>query len=436
MKSKKRLTHMPYPAIVFLLLAAACLTFLIPKPVHAAINREKISGGIRLYGTETVSMFDDQVEKIIGFTDYDTKDYTISLSVTFPSVNDTPDYIKYDIDSNYFTLYNEGSTVFRDSRTITELDISPETKLHIEFGYELDYYDECDAIIDFSIKEVVKVKPTPTPAPKPQAPKVILHGQTISPLYPGDNDTLQLDINDPSLEYSSDINHDLISVKFSDPSVAALTKKDFFGNFLTIQFHAFKGGTTQCIVTYKGVTATQTIRVNNSTFFVPSSVTMTQKQKKHISAYIQQMGTGTISVSKLKSSNRKVVAISGKRLIAKKTGSAKITFTVNGVRKSIRVRVTKPIPKPSQIKVRLSGYIYKPDSGKTYYYLTIRNRSQRTITKIKMKYSMTLNERITRTLTHKVNVKPGTTKRVRVNIGKLIVHPDNRTAKLLNFWYK
>ena len=53
-----------------------------------------------------------------------------------------------------------------------------------------------------------------------------------------------------------------------------------------------------------------------------------------------------------------------------------------------------------------------------------------------MKFTMTINEEMTRTKTFKVNIKPGKTKTMKLNIGKLIADPSNITVKCLKFWYK
>ena len=148
------------------------------------------------------------------------------------------------------------------------------------------------------------------------------------------------------------------------------------------------------------------------------------------------MGIGKCSIKNVKSNKKSVISVSGKKLTARKPGKATITFTLNGKRKSIRFTVQRPAPKLNQLKVKISGYTYNPNTGKTYYYLTFRNTSQRTITKVKLRYTMTLNETITLTKNHKVNLKPGKTKRIKVYVGKLITDPQNRKVKCLKLWYK
>ena len=61
------------------------------------------------------------------------------------------------------------------------------------------------------------------------------------------------------------------------------------------------------------------------------------------------------------------------------------------------------------------GYKYYPDSGKTIYTTRFTNKSKSTITKVKLKFTMTINEEMTRTKTFKVNIKPGKTKTMGLN---------------------
>ena len=146
-----------------------------------------------------------------------------------------------------------------------------------------------------------------------------------------------------------------------------------------------------------------------------------------------------VTIKKVKSSNKKIVDAAGGFLIAKKPGTAKVSALVNGKRRTITVIVgKKPAPKPKlkQLQVKVKGYKYYPDSGKTIYTTRFTNKSKSTITKVKLKFTMTINEEMTRTKTFKVNIKPGKTKTMKLNIGKLIADPSNITVKCLKFWYK
>lgn len=413
--------------LTLLLLFAAIVTLFFTRPVHAALNRQKVDGGMRIYGTETVDYFDDEIEKVIGLTG--EGDYTVSLSVTFPSVKDRPDSLTYTIDNYSYTVYTENSNTLTDKRTIRELELDSDTTLDIQMNYDIDYEDSCEVAVDFLIKAL----PKPTPAP----PKLTLSSGSLPSLYPGDRDIFTLSIKDPALGDYDNVNMDKVSVKIADSSIAKVTKKDFWWNDkIDIYFKVMKAGSTKLSITYKGVTVRKTITVRKTTFYVQSSASITLKQKKHINAYISQMGAGSYSVKKLKSSNPKVLAVSGKYLVAKKNGKAKVTFTLNGSRKTINFKVVSPAPKFSQLKTKLSGYTYYPSSGQTYLYVTFKNTSQRTITKVKMRYRMTLNEEIEVVRTTTVNLKPGATKKIKVSVGKCFVEPTDRKAKCLKFWYK
>ena len=416
-----------YMHLTLLLLFAALATLFFTRPVQAALNRQKVDGGMRIYGTETVDYFDDEIEKVIGLTG--EGDYTVNLSVTFPSVKDRPDSITYTIDNYSYTVYTENSNTLTDSRTIRELELESDTTLNIQMNYDIDYEDSCEVAVDFLIKEL----PKPTPAP----PKLTLSSGSLPSLYPGDRDIFTLSIKDPSLGDYDNVDMDKVSVKIADSSIAKITKKDFWWNDkIDIYFKVMKAGSTKLSVTYKGVTVRKTITVRKTTFYVQSSASITLKQKKHINAYISQIGAGSCSVKKLKSSNPKVLSVSGKYLVAKKKGTAKVTFTLNGSRKTINFKVVTPAPKFSQLKTKLSGYTYYPSSGQTYFYVTFKNTSQRMITKVKMRYRMTLNEEIERVKTTTINLKPGASKKVKVGIGKCFVEPTDRKAKCLKFWYK
>ena len=51
-----------YMHLTLLLLFAALATLFFTRPVHAALNRQKVDGGMRIYGTQTVDYFDDEIE--------------------------------------------------------------------------------------------------------------------------------------------------------------------------------------------------------------------------------------------------------------------------------------------------------------------------------------------------------------------------------------
>ena len=439
-----------YPVRIFLLLIIACMTLLFPTPVHADIIQKQLANGVHLKGTEIITFLEDTYQEQLNMPSSDPGDYTVNIAISFDNPllapAKAPAKIVYSIDGDQTAMYNTGNTTYTYTDKRTLHNVSP-SQLYLSFYLDAD--NEWDSNIDaytFSLDCTIQKVPKPSPAPskpavKPQPtapakPKVTLEPNSINPLYPGDNDTLSLSISDPELPYWEYVKPEQVSVKFSDSSVVSLTKKDFLGTSLQLHIRALKAGTTQCIVTYKGITSKQSITVHKTTFYVPSSASITLKQKKHIANYVFQMGTGKCSIKNVKSNKKSVISVSGKKLTARKPGKATITFTLNGKRKSIRFTVQRPAPKLNQLKVKISRYTYNPNTGKTYYYLTFRNTSQRTITKVKLRYTATLNETITLTKNHKVNLKPGATKRIKVYVGKLITDPQNRKVKCLRLWYK
>ena len=81
------------------------------------------------------------------------------------------------------------------------------------------------------------------------------------------------------------------------------------------------------------------------------------------SNYVFKTGGGSITIKKVKSSNKKIVDAAGGFLIAKKPGTAKVSALVNGKRRTITVIVgKKPAPKPKlkQLQVKVKGYKYYP----------------------------------------------------------------------------
>ena len=84
------------------------------------------------------------------------------------------------------------------------------------------------------------------------------------------------------------------------------------------------------------------------------------------SSYVFKTGGGSITIKKVKSSNKKIVDAAGGFIIAKKPGTAKVSALVNGKRRTITVIVgKKSAPKPTlkQLQVKVTGYKYYPTSG-------------------------------------------------------------------------
>lgn len=230
------------------------------------------------------------------------------------------------------------------------------------------------------------------------------------------------------------------SVSISDPSVAKVTGiTPGSGDSADVSVYFYKAGSADLIFKYGNQTKKISFTVSKTVITVASSISLKVGDTTMFSSYVFKTGGGSVTIKKVKSSNKKIVDAAGGFIIAKKPGTAKVSALVNGKRRTITVIVgKKSAPKPTlkQLQVKVTGYKYYPTSGKTYYRTKFTNKSKSTITKVKLKFTMIINEQMTRTKTFTVNIKPGKTKTLNLNIGKLISNPSNIKAKCLNLWYK
>ena len=230
------------------------------------------------------------------------------------------------------------------------------------------------------------------------------------------------------------------SVSISDSSVGKVTGiTPRSGDSVEVNVYFYKAGSAELIFKYGNQTQKVSFTVSKTVITVAKSITLKVGDTTMFSSYVFKTGGGSITIKKVKSSNKKIVDAAGGFIIAKKPGTAKVSALVNGKRRTITVIVgKKSAPKPTlkQLQVKVTGYKYYPTSGKTYYRTKFTNKSKSTITKVKLKFTMTINETMTRTKTFKVNIKPGKTKTMNLNIGKLIADPSNIKVKCLRIWYK
>ena len=230
------------------------------------------------------------------------------------------------------------------------------------------------------------------------------------------------------------------SVSISDSSVGKVTGiTPRSGDSVDVNVYFYKAGSAEFIFKYGNQTRKVSFTVLKTVITVAKSISLKVGDTTMFSSYVFKTGGGSITIKKVKSSNKKIVDAAGGFIIAKKPGTAKVSALVNGKRRTITVIVgKKSAPKPTlkQLQVKVTGYKYYPTSGKTYYRTKFTNKSKSTITKVKLKFTMTINETMTRTKTFKVNIKPGKTKTMTLNIGKLIADPSNIKVKCLRIWYK
>ena len=149
-------------------------------------------------------------------------------------------------------------------------------------------------------------------------------------------------------------------------------------------------------------------------------------------------------IQKIKSSNKKIIKVSGEKLIPKKAGKATITATINGKKQKIKITVKKAKPKPkfSQLKSKKAGLDYGNLHGESTVKIKLTNKTQYPITKVKLSSTLFFDDvlddcRPKKTKTLTVNLKPGKSKTVKIYFGKYPVSKPTRwTYKILQFWYK
>ena len=372
-----------------------------PLQAQAAITKEVTTDGFKLSGTGSMNVWDgDEFRYYIGYQipHEDSMDYKVDVTMTFQSSSLTPGRASVYLDDDSIPLYSNGGTVLQGSATFSKSD---EMEL-MEIFVNYDSFPS-EQNVDFSITVNVREN----------------RKNADIAIYPPENNydkttgMFLVTVDDPYVFYSNK-DSSKYSVSISDSSVAQVT----------------------------GITPKSNDSFEVSVYFAKagsSSISLKVGDTTMFSNYVFKTGGGSITIKKVKSSNKKIVDAAGGFLIAKKPGTAKVSALVNGKRRTITVIVgKKPAPKPKlkQLQVKVKGYKYYPDSGKTIYTTRFTNKSKSTITKVKLKFTMTINEEMTRTKTFKVNIKPGKTKTMKLNIGKLIADPSNITVKCLKFWYK
>ncbi|WP_195979612.1 hypothetical protein [Blautia luti] len=184
--------------------------------------------------------------------------------------------------------------------------------------------------------------------------------------------------------------------------------------------------------------AVTTTAQTSSAISVPKKASINIGQKKRLSSFVITSGNKKVNVKNIKTSNKKILTVSGQYVIGKKAGKAKITAVFNGKKKTIIFTVHKKNSEPTldQLKIKVTGYTYNPYTRKTYIQTRFSNTSRKTITKVKLKYRMTLNEEIAVTKTYAISIKPGTNMSKMIYVGKLITDPSDIKVKCLTFWYK
>lgn len=267
-------------------------------------------------------------------------------------------------------------------------------------------------------------------------------------MYPGDYNVIIAKINDPDVQRVPSYN---VLVTSSDPSVVDIFGVDNmdFGSYdpdmdVGIQLSAKKVGTATITIKYKTITKVIHVTVKKSiASFSDKTGTMTTGQKYSIRHFITFRGNKP-EIKKIKSSNKKIIKVSGEKLIPKKAGKATITATINGKKQKIKITVKKAKPKPkfSQLKSKKAGLDYGNLHGESTVKIKLTNKTQYPITKVKLSSTLFFDDvlddcRPKKTKTLTVNLKPGKSKTVKIYFGKYPVSKPTRwTYKILQFWYK
>ena len=228
------------------------------------------------------------------------------------------------------------------------------------------------------------------------------------------------------------------SFSISDPSVAKVTGVTPNGGGVDIKVYFLKSGSADLIMNYQGQTKKLGFSVAKTVIYTPGAATLKVGDSTTFANYVTKNGGGSVSIKKLKTSNKKIVSVAGGFITGKKPGTARVSALVNGKRRTIVFTVKKVVPKPSlkQLQVKVKGYQYYPYSRKTYFQTRFTNKSKSTITKVKLRFTVTLNETMNVTKTYKVNLKPGKSKTMRLYAVKPITNPSNIKVKCLRLWYK
>lgn len=409
---------------VFAMLMLLCFG---PKQAQAAITKEITQDGFKLSGSGTLDLqSENKFKYYVGYQipSGEAMDYQVDATITFSRDDLSLHWVSLWLDDNSTYLYPNGNNIAQGSESFNESG-----KLEfMEIGLIYDGYVP-EQYVDFNI--TVNVRENRKNAEIKIYPPETNYDKTTGMFLITVDDPYVFDSNKDPSKYS---------VSISDPSVATVTGITPSSNdSFEVSVYFLKAGSADLVFNYGKQTQKASFTVQKTIITVSSSISLRVGDTTMFSSYVFKTGGGDITIKKVKSSNKKIVDAAGGFIIAKKPGTAKVSALVNGKRRVITVIVNKkPAPKPKlkQLQVKVLGYKYYPDTGKTYYKTKFTNKSKTTITKVKLRFTMTINEEMTRTKTFKVNIKPGKTRTMNLDIGKLISNPSNIKVKCLRFWYK
>ena len=191
--------------LLFIFLGIAMI-ILFPKNAQARLIMKTTNDGFTLSGTMTFDPDDDD-NLCQGFdyrinTESKTMDYTYELSVTFPSLNLSPESITVEMDDCiYTTLYNNGSNIFSSKGNFNAYDSINSLEMAL-------YYDSYDI-------PKVNVQVNLTVREKRKQPEIIINFAENH--YEGDMDTLTINVHDPYSNFSLDVSR--LSISFAEQRI-------------------------------------------------------------------------------------------------------------------------------------------------------------------------------------------------------------------------
>lgn len=418
--------------LLFCLTALAMLVF-FPQRAQAYVRMDINEDGFKLSGTGEIEDFSDNLcdEYYKAGNGIDRMDYKITGKITFTCENpdEIPEMIKLQAGSAELKLYldspaadgSRSCTVSKEFYSDEDIDMYLEVEENHE--YPLKYR------VDLEVRKNKKKKPTMKFTSLPEYD-----------LYEKMNGYFHVTVNDP---YRDMADESAFSVSVSDKSVAKVTEVDCVFDCLYITVSTLKPGSADLIVEYEGATVKQKFTVKGTTFVTPGAISLTVGDSTFVDSYVFKNGGGDVDIviKNVRSGNRSIVDVAGNMLIAKKVGTTNVSAVINGQNENFIVTVTKkvkPTPKPTlnQLKVSYKDYIYYPSTGKLYLKTRLTNKSKSTITKVKLKYTISIMETASLNKTFKVTIKPGKTVTKNVYIGTMVDSPYKVKVKALQFWYK
>lgn len=267
---------------IFLLTAFSFIAMIIlfPQSAQARLVMKTTSDGFTLNGNVTYDPEDD--DSLYHNFNYNintesrSMDYTYQLSITFPSLELSPESVIIDLDDEVHTsLYNNGSNVFSSKGEFHAYDSID--CLEMDFSYNSYDMPKVNVQISFTVRE------------KRKQPDVTISFADTH--YEGDTDTLRILIQDPYVNSFMDLDISKLSVSFADPSIASLAGSPIVTNYdVTYYVYLKKRGSTEITAKYGSKTVKKKFSVLQSVAYVPEMATIEVGKNTTLASFITIYG--------------------------------------------------------------------------------------------------------------------------------------------------